>query len=209
MKYSELNKIAIIGSGGHTRSAINLLLNYFAIQNISIFDDSFVDGSEEIINSVPLVGVTNSIKLEQNIFLSIGDNSLRKQYFSKFRDQIINDNICHNKSLQEKNIRMGNSNQIYANSYINSQVIIGDNNIINTGVIIEHETVLGNHNHISVGVKICGRVNIGDLCFIGAGAIISDNLSICNNVTIGAGSVVIGDINDEGTYVGNPIRRIK
>jgi acetyltransferase-like isoleucine patch superfamily enzyme len=47
------------------------------------------------------------------------------------------------------------------------------------------------------------------MCLIGAGAVILDKLSICNNVIIGAGSVVIRDINDAGTYVGNPIRRIK
>jgi len=34
-------------------------------------------------------------------------------------------------------------------------------------------------------------------------------LSICDNVIIGAGSVVIRDIEDAGTYVGNPAKRIK
>jgi UDP-N-acetylbacillosamine N-acetyltransferase len=209
MKYSKLTNIAIIGSGGHARSSINLLLSYFNVQNINIFDDSFEDGSKEVINSIPLVGLTNAIKPEQKIFLSVGDNYLRRQYFSKYRDQILKDNICHNNSFQEQNIKMGSSNQIYANSYINSEVTIGDNNIINTGSIIEHNSILGSHNHISVGVKICGRVSIGDECLIGAGAIILNNLSICNNVTIGAGSVVICNIHDEGTYVGNPAKRIK
>jgi len=36
-----------------------------------------------------------------------------------------------------------------------------------------------------------------------------DKLSICDNTIVGAGSVVIRDINDPGTYVGNPARRIK
>ena len=107
MKYSKLTNIALIGSGGHARSSINLLLSFFPIQNINIFDDSFEDGSKELINSIPLVGLTNAIKPEQKIFLSVGDNYLRRQYFSKYRDQILKDNICHNNSFLEQNIKMG------------------------------------------------------------------------------------------------------
>lgn len=209
MKYSKLNNIVIIGSGGHTRSSINLLSSFFAIQNLSILDDSFEQDIKEIINSVPLVGLTKDIKKDQIIFLSIGDNFIRKQYFLKYKEQILTENVYHKNSMQEKNIKIGSSNQVYANSYINSEVIIGDNNIFNTASIIEHNSKIGNHNHISIGAKICGGVTIGDESLVGAGAIILNNLSICSNVTIGAGSVVIKDINQEGTYVGNPARRIK
>ena len=205
-----MTKIAIIGAGGHTRSSINLLLNYFDSNDISIYDDSFVrDNKQETVNVIPLIGNIDDIKLNQSIFLSVGDNSLRKKYFLKFKDQIIKDTIFHSDSLQEKDTIFGVSNQFFAHSCINSQVTIGDNNIINTGAIIEHETVLGNHNHISVGAIICGRSIIGNMCLIGAGAVVVDKTSICDNVIIGAGSVVIRDIEDAGTYVGNPAKRIK
>ena len=205
-----MNKVAIIGAGGHTRSSINLLLNYYDSNDISIYDDSFVKGNkQEIVNAIPLIGNIDDIKSNQSIFLSVGDNSLRKQYFLKFKDQIIKNTIFHSDSLQEKDATFGVSNQIFAHSCINSQVIIGDNNIINTGAIIEHETALGNHNHIAVGVIICGRSTIGNMCLIGAGAVVVDKISICDNVIIGAGSVVIRDIKDAGTYVGNPAKKIK
>ncbi len=204
-----MTNIAIVGSGSHTRSSINLLLNYFDSDDICIYDNSFVEGKQEVINSIPLVGNINDIELVQDIFLSIGDNKLRKKYFLKFKNQIIRKNIFHKDSLQEKDVAYGMANQVFARSYINSQVTIGDNNIINTSAIIEHEVIVGSHNHISIGVKICGRSTIGDTCLIGAGAVILDKLSICNNVIIGAGSVVIRDINDAGTYAGNPAKRIK
>ena len=44
---------------------------------------------------------------------------------------------------------------------------------------------------------------------IGAGAIIIERLSICDNVIIGAGSLVRKDIDEPGTYVGNPLIKIK
>ncbi len=204
-----MTKIAIIGSGGHTTSSINLLLNYFDSDDICIYDNSFVEDKQEIINSIPLIGSINDIELDQDIFLSIGDNNLRKKYFLKFKNQIIRNTIFHSDSLQEKDITYGVANQIFAHSYINSQVIIGNNNIINTGAIIEHEAKIGNHNHISIGAKMCGRSTIGNKCLIGAGAVILDKLSICDNVIIGAGSVVIQDIKDAGTYVGSPAKRVK
>ena len=209
MRWFLLSKIAIIGSGSHTRSSINLLLNYFDINDICIYDNSFEINNQEIINSIPLVGNIDDIESSQDIFLSIGDNNLRKKYFLKFKNQIIKNSLLHSASLQEKDITYGVANQVFAHSYINSQVFIGDNNIINTGAIIEHEAIVGSHNHISIGAKICGRVTIGNICLIGAGAVILDNVSISDNVIIGAGSVVTQNINDAGTYVGSPAKRIK
>jgi UDP-N-acetylbacillosamine N-acetyltransferase len=204
-----INRVAIIGSGGHTRSSINLLLNYFDSVNMCIYDSSFKEGAQEIIDSVLLVGGVDDITPEQNVFLSIGDSVLRRELFLKFKNQILKENIFHGSSLQERGVIYGIGNQVFAHSYVNSQTVIGDNNVINTGAIIEHEVVIGSHNHISVGVKVCGRSSIGNTCFIGAGTIIIDKLSICDNVTIGAGSVVIRDIKEAGTYAGNPVKRIK
>ena len=204
-----MTKIAILGSGAHTRSSINLLLNYFDSRDIGIYDNSFVEGQQEIINSIPLIGSINDIESSQDIFLSIGDNNARKKYFLQFKNQIIRNTAFHSASLQEKDIIFGMANQVFAHSYINSQAVIGDNNIINTGAIIEHEAIVGNHNHISIGAKICGRSAIGNICLIGAGAVVVDKISICDNVIIGAGSVVIRDIKVAGTYVGNPAKRIK
>ena len=203
-----MTKVAIIGCGGHTRSSINLLLNYTNSQDISIYDNSFREGKKEIINSIPLIGSIDDIDPDQDVFLSIGDNNLRKMYFLQYKNQIISNTFFHNDSIQEENVTLGVANQVFAFAYINSDVIIGDDNIINTGVIIEHESSIGNHSHISIGVKICRRVTIGDLCLIGAGVVILDKVSICSNVTIGAGSVVTRDINVPGVYAGIPAKKI-
>tara|TARA_B100000787_G_C16179733_1_gene291078 strand:+ start:976 stop:1590 length:615 start_codon:yes stop_codon:yes gene_type:complete len=204
-----LSKISIIGFGGHTESIINLLLISYNFKKISIYDDSFSNDTKESINLIPLIGSIDKVTEEQDVVLSIGDNTLRKKYFKYFEKQVISNSLFHLASFQEKDVNIGNSNQIFANSYINSKVIIGKNNIINSGAIIEHGSEIGSHNHISVGVKICGKVNIGDSCYIGAGAVIIDKILICSNVIIGAGSVVISNITIAGTYVGNPVRKIK
>ena len=204
-----MNKIAIIGAGSHTRSSVNLLKQHFKIEQLKIYDDSFNSENLEYINDVLLVGTISDIDNDEKVFISIGDNKKREEYFDFFHTKVIEDNFIHDKVYLENNIKFGVSNQIFANVYINTDVKIGDNNIINTSAILEHEVKIGNHNHISVGAKLCGRAQIGDRCMIGAGAIIIDKLTICDDVVIGAGAVVIKNINKSGTYVGNPARKVK
>ena len=205
-----MKSITIIGAGGHTRSSINLLKQYFANASFSIYDDNYNHKVKDYIDDVKVVGTISNINnTMQDIFLSVGDNKKREEYFNTFHKIIVKENLIHSSSYMEKDIKIGVSNQLFANTYINSYVEIGDNNIINTSAILEHEVKMGSHNHISVGAKLCGRVSLGSRCFVGAGAIIIDKLSICDDVTIGAGAVIINDIKEAGTYVGNPARKIK
>lgn len=201
--------LAIVGAGGHTRSSLNLIEQYFKLEKCKIYDNNFNINEKEDIFGVEIVGKIDTIANNQSIFLSIGDNSQRTKYFLNFADNILKDNLIHSRAIIEKNVSFGIANQVFAFTFINSGTDIGSNNIINTNAIIEHEVVIGSHNHISVGVKICGRVKIGNLCTIGAGAIVIDKINICDEVIIGAGSVVISDIKESGTYVGVPARKIK
>lgn len=205
-----MNKISvgILGAGGHTRSLLNLIDQ--SIYNVcGIFDDSFDNEVEEIIRKEKVIGNLNSILPHLKLILSIGDNQKRKDYFRKYMGRLLLKNLMHKTAIIEDSAKLGNSNQIFANTYINSYATVGNNNIINSGCIIEHEVKIGNHNHISVGSIICGRTTIGNECFIGAGTVIIDKLKICDHVNIGANSVVVKDITESGVYVGNPVRKIK
>lgn len=201
-------KVFILGAGGHTRSLINLLeYNNYKIEGI--YDDSFEIRNEETINTYKVLGKLQELSKDSIVVLSFGESKKRKQLFLQLEDQILKDNLVHPKAQIENYFNSGPSNQIFANVFINSNTTLGANNIINTGAIIEHEVTIGNHNHISVGSILCGRVTIGNDCFIGAGTTIIDKLSITDEVIIGANSVVIRNIEEPGTYIGNPARRVK
>ncbi len=204
-----MKTISVIGSGSHTRSSINLLKQFYDNYTIHIFDNSYDSSTKEFIQNKPLVGKVNDIDKNSLIFLSLGDNKIRKKFYNQYKENLIKENLYHKTAFMEENLTIGTSNQIFANVYINSCVEIGNNNILNTSSILEHEVKIGDHNHISVSSKLCGRVKIGNQCMIGAGAIIIDKVTICDNVILGAGTVVIQDINESGTYVGNPARKIK
>ncbi|MDD2759814.1 MAG: NeuD/PglB/VioB family sugar acetyltransferase [Methylomonas sp.] len=200
--------IAVIGSGGHTRSLVNILKRYFVDPDIGIYDDSFTSFGE-FIGGYPVLGRLERISRAAVVILSKGDNQIRKTLYDKYIEQVCIENLVHVNAFVEQDGEIGFSNQIFANAYINSSVRIGCNNIINTSAILEHEVVIGSHNHISVNAVLCGRVEIGSGCFIGASATIKDQIKICDNVVIGAGGVVVKNIDQPGVYAGVPCRKIK
>lgn len=81
--------------------------------------------------------------------------------------------------------------------------------IINTGATVDHDDVICDYAHISVGAHIAGTVTIEKSTWIGAGAVVSNNLHICGRVMVGAGAAVVKNIEEQGTYVGVPARKIR
>jgi len=199
-------EIVIAGAGSHARAVINLLddLKY---DIKCIYDDSYDPNIVENILNIPLLGKIDDIGEETSVVIAIGDNRKRSEFVKLL--PIYNVNLQHHLAYCSRFSTLGKGNQIFQFSSIHSQVSIGDFNIINTSSIIEHEVTIGNFNHISIGAKIAGRSHLGNYCFIGAGATVIDKIKICNNVIIGANSLVVNDIVEPGTYVGNPVRKIK
>lgn len=203
-----MNQLIIFGCGGHARSVIDIAL-LIGWDDIIIIDEKGNEG--EVIFGFPIYSSISENELKNNnFFVAIGDNYRREKITHLYQSanmQLINIISPHayisKSALLKKGVFIGNF------AHIGPSVSIGDNVIINTHSIIEHECCIGSNTHVAIGAQIAGRVTIGDYCMVGAGASIRDNITIGNNVIIGAGAVVVNDINLAGTYVGNPVRKIK
>lgn len=207
MTSSLLNKIALIGAGGHTRSLM-ALLKQLRPHLSGIYDDSFDPQFNEIIGGLQVLGPISMIPDNQNILISVGDIQRRSEWLKQFQNRIYSQNLIAETAVLH-DIALGLGNQIFSRVVINMNASIGDFNLINTGAIIEHECKIGFNNHISVGSILCGRVTIGDHCMIGAGTVVNDKVKITNHVTVGSNSTVTSDITVPGVYVGSPCKRIK
>ena len=95
-----------------------------------------------------------------------------------------------------------------ANAVINSSAKIGKHCIINTGAIIEHDNIIEDFVHVSPNATLCGTVKVGEETHIGAGTTVKNNINICKKCTVGAGAVVVKDIEEEGKYIGIPVKKI-
>ncbi len=202
----------VIGAGGNARVVLSILNNIKSYNIFGILD--FRDNTDEIILGTPVIGSVDKIKDFDNnifdIFLAIGDNSLRKSIFKKVKRYNFSfPNLVSEYAIVDVNSVMGEANIVCPRAFVGPSSIIGDNNLINTGAIIEHEACIKDHCHLSSLSVVAGRSCINNECFIGASATIIDKISLSEKVVVGAGSTVIGDISKSGTYVGSPAKLLK
>ena len=199
-------KIILIGSGGHARVVIDAIeqSNY----DLKGIIDVNYNKKKEFILGYKVIGNFEKLKKFNSkkyfIFVSIGDNQIRKRYFNKVKKQGFKiPNIIHPTSTISKYAFLGKGVFINTKVIINASARIKDNAIINTASIIEHETVVGKNCHICPGVKLAGRVLIGDDTMIGLGTNIIPNIEVGKNVKVGAGLTIKKNIKKNTIFLMN------
>jgi sugar O-acyltransferase (sialic acid O-acetyltransferase NeuD family) len=201
----------LIGYSGHGYVAAGILI---AMGKPAVF---YCDNEEKKIDPFELIYLGNETselaceKLKnENFFISIGENSIRKRIFDQLAlRRFLPINIIHPSAIiDETSDVTKNGIMVAAGVCINPLVKIGNGVICNTGCIIEHECNIADFCHVAPGAILCGNVTLGTNSFVGAGSVIKQGISIGKNVIIGAGSVVIKNVADNETVAGNPSRKI-
>lgn len=107
----------------------------------------------------------------------------------------------------QKQVIIGNNTKIQSHSFICELVSIGDHCFIGHGVMFINDLFSGGGP--SGGDKLKWKhTKIGNRVSIGSNATILP-VTICDNVVVGAGAVVTKNIEEPGTYIGNPARKLK
>ena len=208
-----MDKIIVIGGGGHAKVVISILkkLNKYEIigytdnkNNGEILGVHYL-GNDDILRGLlkkdvnkAVIGIGNINSCKNILEIS---NKLTKLGYS-FPPIISPDSILN------EGTSVGKGAAVMDGVVINTGTVIGDFSIINTNSSIDHDCSIGNFVHIAPGSVLCGRVEIGDNTFIGTGVTIIQNIHIEPHCMIGAGAVVNKDITHKGKYIGNPLRRI-
>jgi sugar O-acyltransferase (sialic acid O-acetyltransferase NeuD family) len=188
----------LIGYGGHAREVISQI----GINLPCFVDDEFVDE-----NTLPLSKLSFE---EYEVMVAIGDPISRKKIVDKLPPNTKYFTFIHpTAQIMDDNIEIGEGSFIGANSIITTNVKIGKHSLLNRGCHIGHDTVIGDYLSMMPNSVISGNVNIGNLFYTGTNSSIREKINICDNVTIGLNSGVVKDINDEGVYVGLPVKKIK
>lgn len=200
-----MNRLIIVGAGGHGKVLADMAMrNGYA--DICFLDDT-VTGE---IMGLPVIGATDYIEClndgKTDFVIGIGNNTLRKQIAEKYRVNWVS--LIHPSAQIAWNVNIGNGTVVMANVVINSCALVGEHCIVNTGAIVEHDNVIGNYVHLSPNVTLGGTVCIHPLTHVGIGAIVKNNVEVCADCVIGAGAVVVGNIEQSGTYVGVPARKV-
>ena len=191
-----MNKIILIGGGGHCKSVIDVIEQDSRYQIAGIIDKPNLLG--QLILGYPIIGndfdLENLSKKFKYALVTVGHIKsplLRIRLFElaiKLGFKL--PCIISPKAHVSKHSQIGNGTIIMHNSVVNANVIIGENCIINTQALIEHDCIISSHCHVSTNATINGNVNIESGTFIGSNSTIVESIKIKKNSFIKAGTLV-------------------
>lgn len=211
-----MEKIIIIGAGGFGREVEWLIerinSNKKEWEVLGYADDGVEIGTKTGYTKV--IATTDDLldyQEETNVVIAIGNCNIRKKIYNKLKDNknLLFPNIIDPKAIIDQDVKLGIGNIICAGTIATVNIKLGDFNIINLNCTLGHDDILNDFITIYPNANISGCVEIKDLVEIGTGTQIIQGKNITSNVIIGAGAAVVKDIEEEGTYVGVPVKKIK
>lgn len=110
--------------------------------------------------------------------------------------------------ILSKRVTIGEGAIICAGTIATVDISIGKHVITNLDCTLGHDDVIEDYVTIYQSVNLPGNVIVGECCELGIGTQVIQGKKFVKNTIVGAGAVVIRDINESGTYVGCPIRKV-
>ena len=201
----------IYGAGGHAKVVAESAISLSEISKIIFIDDN--SQNKDFLRKNKNFSIISESEIPENsddanAIIAIGDNQIR-QDITKRCSKIPFVSIVSPNAVISKSAEISVGSFINSGAIVNADACIGKHTIVNTGSVIEHDCTIGDLCHIGPGSSIAGGVKLGKNIFIGGGTYINPKVSICSNVIVGSGSLVIHDIQEPGTYIGSPVKKIK
>lgn len=210
-----MNKIVIYGAGGFGREIQWLIERINKVNStweiLGYLDDGVEVGTE--IDGYSVLGGLEKIRdydSTLSIVCAVGSAKIRKKIIeniSKIGQYQFPNLIAPDVKYSER-IQMGEGNIICSGNIMTVDIELGSFNIINLACTVGHDVKINSFVTVYPGVNISGGVGIANCVELGTGSKIIQGKSICGNAIVGAGAVVVRDIEEEGTYVGVPARRL-
>ena len=212
-----MEKIVIVGAGGFGRE-VEWLINRINKVKPTYEVIGFADDGKEIGESVghsTVIFNTDELSktLEKySVAIAVGNAKVRKMLAEKLSS---NKNLSFPNLIDpavicdEGELTLGQGNIICGGTIMTVNINIGNFNIINLDCTIGHDDVFNNYITIYPSVNVSGNVIVNDCTEIGTGTQIIQGLSVEGNTIIGASAAVVKNIEESGTYVGVPVKRIK
>lgn len=202
-------KLIIIGASGHGKSVADIALKMNKWEEVSFLDD---DENIKSSMGIEVIGTSDDAPKylnEYEFIVGIGNNAIRGKVQGNLEAQGASiPTLIDPTVVIGEQVEIGRGTVVMAGVIINCCTRIGKGCIINTGTTVDHDNVIGDYVHLSPGVNTAGTVTVGNNTWLGIGSVVSNNVSIASNCKLGAGAVVVTDINEAGTYVGVPVRKI-
>jgi sugar O-acyltransferase (sialic acid O-acetyltransferase NeuD family) len=191
-----MEKIILIGGGGHCKSVIDVIEQENKFKIIGIIGTPEQLGNKILNYDVigrddDLQVLSEKIKYALITIGQISSPNLRIKLFELTKKcGFLLPSIISPRAYVSEYASINEGSIIMHDALINANVIIGKNCIINTKALIEHDSVVEDNCHISTGVVINGGVKVEKNTFIGSNTTTKEGITIKKNSFIKAGSVM-------------------
>lgn len=211
-----MEKIVIVGCGGHARSVLDSVESMGKYE-IAGFIDKEMNGQYQCCG-YKIIGTDSDLKTLydagiRNACIGIGymgNGTVRRALYEKLKQiGFTLPAIIDKTAAVAMGVKLGEGVFAGKMAVLNTCAVIGTAAIINSGAIIEHDCKVGEFSHVAVGAALCGNVSVGNDVLIGANATVIQGINIGDGAIVGAGSAVTGDIENKAVVAGVPARVLK
>lgn len=210
-----MKDLYIIGAGGFGREVAWLVERINAVEptwNLKGFidDNETLWGTTE--DEYPVLGGSSCLLQTKNAYAvcAVGSAATRKRIVEKIETGNIKFATLIDPSvLYSKRVKIGDGTVICAGTILTVDIEIGRHVIINLDCTLGHDVQIGDFVTMYPSVNVSGNTVLGEGVELGTGMQIIQGKKIVPQVIVGAGSVVVRDIEESGTYVGCPAKKIK
>ncbi len=196
-------KKAIYGAGGFSRDIIAMT----RFKDIRLFvDDEYWKNDRS--NVLPL---SKFDPFEYEMILSVSNPQFRENMVNRLPKETKFWSFIHPTALLEdpEYIEFGEGLVLSAYGILVCNSKIGRHAQLNWNTVIGHDSSAGDFFTTGPGANIAGDCLFGNRVHLGMNSSVKEKVWICDDVTIGMGAVVVKNINEPGTYVGVPAKKIK
>ena len=194
-------KYALIGAGGFA-DEVKAHMGDFTMK--CFVDDKYYTPNDK--NILPLSSFNPN---EYEVLIAIGDGKTRKEIVDRLpKDTKYFSYIHPSAEILGNDVEIGEGSIVCAGAIVTTNCIIGKHTHLNLHTTIGHDCRISDYFTTAPGAKVSGNCNIGECVYFGTNASVRQKITICDNVTVGLNAGVVKNINEPGTYVGVPAKKL-
>ena len=191
-------KLALFGYGGHAKEVACQMG-----KEVTFFVD------DEYSNNIAKPISTFNPK-EYMMIVAVADSKDRARVINKLPKETKYFTFIHPSAhIMDDNIEIGYGSFIGANSILTTNIKLGNHTLLNRGNHIGHDTIAGDFFSMMPCAVIGGNVTLGDNVYLGSCSNVREKINVNSNVVIGMNAAVVKDIEESGTYIGVPAKKLK
>ena len=193
-----MQKLILLGGGGHCKSCIDVIEQEGKYQIFGILDKEELVGQK--ILGYDYIGtdddVSKFVNEDYTFLITVGQiktSSIRQKLFSllsKNSAQIAT--VISPRAYVSKHADIGKGTIIMHDALVNASASIGKNCIINSKALIEHDVHIEDFCHIATSAIINGGTIVREGTFFGSNAVSKEYITIKKDNFIKAGSTCKG-----------------